>query len=190
MAEVKNTMKIVYAKVQDPKVDDPKCSILALADENTKPENLHEGDCVGCGCHLKFDGKVFDSKVLLVACPSCGVNALDFPDLPPFVRSVVQEKSESSDPDKPKTCPDCDGPMRGRGYAHNDGCPVLKVHVGEKCPACGGPKRGRGFIHIPSCSVKVALKPDVADTPKIVCPKCGGPKRGRGFTHKPECKQG
>jgi hypothetical protein len=182
------TMNIVYVKVQDPKVADPKCRVFSLANNGTKPENLHEGDCIGCGCHLKFDGQLFDHDILLLACSGCGVKVLDFPTPAAFVPSAMKEKAESN-PDKPETCPDCDGPMRGRGYAHNDGCPVLKVHVVEKCSVCGGPKRGRGYIHTPNCSIKTTPKIDTDNTPKSVCPKCGGPKRGRGFTHNPECAE-
>ena len=75
------------------------------------------------------------------------------------------------------TCPSCNGPLRGRGYNHADGCP----------------KSTKAKLAADKMARQEAKKAKLAKIPKkVVCPSCGGPRRrGRGmlFTHLPECPE-
>jgi len=55
---------------------------------------------------------------------------------------------------KPKFCEECNGPRKGRGWIHKDGCskksPVFQK-TQRACSKCGGSALGRGFRHTESC---------------------------------------
>jgi hypothetical protein len=46
--------------------------------------------------------------------------------LEPKEKKVIEEPEETKDPEPKKGCPDCGGPIRGKGHSHKDDCPRKK----------------------------------------------------------------
>lgn len=187
----------IQATVVDPKVDFLK---IVHLNPGSSIKN-----CVGCGADVAYDPKSSTYPIREVA---CNFSHADFSGLSPdYVEQPRQELSVESDindieeevDNKPQSCPSCNGPRRGRGYTHVEGCSLsTAVKLAEKKPAstepketcqkCGGVRWGRGYNHQKGCTESTAFKLQLPERPPVeTCPKCGGPKRGRGFSHNAPC---
>ena len=200
----------IFAHSADPKVLDGKFITVTAGGE----ENMA---CGNCGKIVDFTPNAIDD-VDSIACSNSCADILYFaPERQKAKEKRMQEAKDRIESDAlaaeaiaagetpavkpselPENCSECNGPKRGRGYTHTDGCSLSKGVVKDPnkvvatCPACGGPAKGRGFTHKSGCSdvakKQAALAAELANKPK--CSVCGGAARGRGFSHKPDCSLG
>jgi len=156
--------KTVYGLVENPKLAFPRVTCL-------RPDGEEEDECAGCGNMVKYEPPKGEVLISVCCCDECAHDAGYYPVRPvevaPAPVEVEPEPQEEVKEEKPKpppgpkkgNCPECDGPPRGRGWAHEEGCtkatglkdPNRKPNKGP-CPVCGGAPYKRGWIHTEGCS--------------------------------------
>ena len=151
----------VYLLMYNPKLASLRVSTMEDDDEG--------GDCLHCSeCGRAVRGSfVLKGEVTLaIRCKGCvRVQALwnkACDPSPEEVPVVVDEKPKpkGADPNKPATCSECNGGLKGRGYKHTDECSLNtknKTPNNRTCDKCGGKARGRGFSHVGDCKNKSSL---------------------------------
>lgn len=141
-------MKYAYALIEDPKLSFLKTTFLPTNEEGK------EVQCSNCGKKVCLNDTPKHPITDVFCSRSCYANIHEFMPVPS--EPIVSQQSSSKAINAEK-CSECEGPRKGKGWSHNDGCSLDTRPKGPKnfCPKCNGPARGRGYIHRDHCSKKL-----------------------------------
>ncbi len=141
---------LVYAHYADPKLSQISGRLTFYAIPNlASKDELGSVTCHSCQKNIQLCAKDIKESDRFWCNEACyKKDPWEFPKIVDAPKSSASQKGD-------QVCPHCNGPARGRGYAHTEECSeVQKKNEKRFCPECNGPAKGRGFNHIGECTLK------------------------------------